>query len=211
MDSWCHWAERCHIALRFPDPWWRHRMETFSALLEFCEGNSPVTGEFPAQRPVTRVCFRWSATEDMVWLLTKWSMVHKTPRDMIDTVNRYRESIRLLIGFPIRMFPTVQLAIIMGDIEQMVSPGVLSNTGYPSETHRKLKSREISIVHYTCLCMYVCIYIYIETCVHTTCLISSKQRGMMTIRIWPTTPVDDPIILTLYIYFHLYAINHILI
>ena len=29
-------------------------METFSALLALCAGNSPVTGEFPAQRPVTR-------------------------------------------------------------------------------------------------------------------------------------------------------------
>ena len=29
-------------------------METFSALLALCEGNSPVTGEFPSQRPVTQ-------------------------------------------------------------------------------------------------------------------------------------------------------------
>ena len=29
-------------------------METFPALLALCAGNSPVTGEFPAQRPVTR-------------------------------------------------------------------------------------------------------------------------------------------------------------
>ena len=29
-------------------------METFAALLDLCAGNSPVTGEFPAQRPVTR-------------------------------------------------------------------------------------------------------------------------------------------------------------
>ena len=29
-------------------------METFSALLALCVGNSQVTGEFPAQRPVTR-------------------------------------------------------------------------------------------------------------------------------------------------------------
>ena len=29
-------------------------METFSALLALCAGNSPVTGEFHAQRPVTR-------------------------------------------------------------------------------------------------------------------------------------------------------------
>ena len=35
-------------------PWCRHQMETFSALLVLYAGNSPVTGEFPAQRPVTR-------------------------------------------------------------------------------------------------------------------------------------------------------------
>ena len=34
--------------------WWRHQIETFSALLALCAGNSPVTGEFPTQRPVTR-------------------------------------------------------------------------------------------------------------------------------------------------------------
>ena len=34
--------------------WWRHQMETFSALLAICAGNSPVTGELPAQRPATR-------------------------------------------------------------------------------------------------------------------------------------------------------------
>ena len=33
---------------------WRHQLEKFSAILAFCVGNSPVTGEFPAQRPVTR-------------------------------------------------------------------------------------------------------------------------------------------------------------
>ena len=32
--------------------WWRHQMETFSALPALCAGNSPVTGEFPTQRPV---------------------------------------------------------------------------------------------------------------------------------------------------------------
>ena len=34
--------------------WWCHQMETFSALLAICAGNSLVNGEFPAQRPVTR-------------------------------------------------------------------------------------------------------------------------------------------------------------
>ena len=34
--------------------WWRRQMETFSALLALCAGNSPVTLEFPSQRPVAR-------------------------------------------------------------------------------------------------------------------------------------------------------------
>ena len=34
--------------------WWRHQMEPFSALLALCAGNSPITGEFPTQRPVMR-------------------------------------------------------------------------------------------------------------------------------------------------------------
>ena len=34
--------------------WWRHQMETFSALLALCEGNPPVTDGFPPQRSETR-------------------------------------------------------------------------------------------------------------------------------------------------------------
>ena len=39
---------------RQPSPWWRHQMETFSVLLAFCAGNSPVISEFSAQSPVLR-------------------------------------------------------------------------------------------------------------------------------------------------------------
>ena len=42
------------ITQNWPDPRWRHQMETFSSLLALCVGNSPVTSEFPSQRPVTR-------------------------------------------------------------------------------------------------------------------------------------------------------------
>ena len=38
----------------FNESWWRRQMETFSALLALCAGNSQVTGEFPSQRPVAR-------------------------------------------------------------------------------------------------------------------------------------------------------------
>ena len=33
--------------------WWHHQTKAFSTFLAFCAGNSPVTGEFPTQRPVT--------------------------------------------------------------------------------------------------------------------------------------------------------------
>ena len=45
------WPGRTWLKLT-SHPWWRHQMETISALLVLCEGNSPVTGEFPSQRPV---------------------------------------------------------------------------------------------------------------------------------------------------------------
>ena len=54
--DWCQWMYFWRIFLRmnWNWSWWRHQMEAFSALLALCEGNSPVTGEFPSQRPVTR-------------------------------------------------------------------------------------------------------------------------------------------------------------
>ena len=63
-DTWLIWAWFKGSNLRFyksknfysreiNESWWRHQMETFSALLAICAGNSPVPGEFPT-RPVTR-------------------------------------------------------------------------------------------------------------------------------------------------------------
>ena len=48
---YCGWDIQ---SVRWPLSWWRHQMETFSALLAIFAGNSPVTGELPAQRPVTQ-------------------------------------------------------------------------------------------------------------------------------------------------------------
>ena len=47
-------GEDCHTGYDQPWSWWRHEMETFSAILALCAGNSTVTGEFTSQRPVTR-------------------------------------------------------------------------------------------------------------------------------------------------------------
>ena len=46
------WTHRGDRFLSFA--WWRHQIETPSALLAICAGNSTVPGEFPTQRPVTR-------------------------------------------------------------------------------------------------------------------------------------------------------------
>ena len=43
-----------HVAHFASKTWWRHPMETFSVLLAFCAGSSPVTEEFPAQWPLTQ-------------------------------------------------------------------------------------------------------------------------------------------------------------
>ena len=46
---------RSEIYLETDTSWWRHQMETFSALLALCDGNPPVFIGFPSgsQRPVT--------------------------------------------------------------------------------------------------------------------------------------------------------------
>ena len=40
--------------INYGNMWWRHQMEAFSALLALRAGNSPVSGEFPSQMPVTQ-------------------------------------------------------------------------------------------------------------------------------------------------------------
>ena len=46
--------------------WWRHQMETFSALLAICAGNSPVPGEFPAHKGQWRGALMFSLI--CVWI-----------------------------------------------------------------------------------------------------------------------------------------------
>ena len=60
--AWTRCTHYCHFFVSFTShtasnvefSWWRHQMEQFSALLAICAGSSPVPGDFPAQRPVTR-------------------------------------------------------------------------------------------------------------------------------------------------------------
>ena len=74
------YSQRCYFSRHHishwysgPAPWWRHQMETFSELLALRAGNSPVTGEFRSQRPVTRNwCFLWFTSEYTTVRLVIW-------------------------------------------------------------------------------------------------------------------------------------------
>ena len=51
-NNWKRWSYRSFVISR--ETMMTSSNGTFSASLAICAGNSPVTGEFPAQRPVTR-------------------------------------------------------------------------------------------------------------------------------------------------------------
>ena len=60
--------------------WWCHQTEAFSTLLAICAGNSPVTDEFPSQRPVTRSfdVFLWSPLNKQL-SIQSWGWWFDTP------------------------------------------------------------------------------------------------------------------------------------
>ena len=75
--------------------WWHHQMEIFSVLLALCAGNSQVTGEFPAQRPVTgsfdvffdlRLNKRWSKQSWGWWYETPLCSLWRHSNDGFNTL-----------------------------------------------------------------------------------------------------------------------------
>ena len=72
-------------------------METFSALLAICAGNSPVTGEFPAQRPVTRsfdVFFIWT------WM-NGWVNNGEVPTILVPNIFIHKNAYEFIIKIPV--------------------------------------------------------------------------------------------------------------
>ena len=67
LKLWRIWNRR-----KIRASWWRHQMETFPALLAICVGNSPVTGDFPAQRPVMRTFGVFFDLRLTNWLSKQW-------------------------------------------------------------------------------------------------------------------------------------------
>ena len=62
------WCLCCYVSSFLLSPWWRHQMESFSALLDLCEGNSPVIGGFPSQSPETRSIYVFFDLRQDKWL-----------------------------------------------------------------------------------------------------------------------------------------------
>ena len=65
----------------FANSWWRYPMETFSASLALCAGNSLVIGGFPSQRPVTWSFGVFFDLRLNTWL-SKQSIHHSTHYDV---------------------------------------------------------------------------------------------------------------------------------
>ena len=101
--------------------WWRHQMKTFSALLSLYAGNSPVTGEFPPQRPVTR--------SSDISLICAWTNGWANNRDAGDLRrHRARCDVTVMIGSQLNL---------CGAMNQ--SQGTLeSSLQYLSEDWRKI-------------------------------------------------------------------------
>ena len=74
-----HVSDRMHTN-KLPT-WWRHQMETFSALLAFCAGNSPVPGQFPHKG-------QWRGAL-MFSLICGWTNGWLNNRETVD-LRRYR-------------------------------------------------------------------------------------------------------------------------
>ena len=116
MESvWCHcneprsgqsWQHRFCLG----HAWWRHPMETFSALLAICAGNSPATAELPAQSPVTRsfdIFFDLSLNKRLSKQSWVWRR-HRAHYDVIVMVQpNYRTFTKYLDHVPWECFTTL--------------------------------------------------------------------------------------------------------
>ena len=138
---WDHCLVPCHVV----HPWWRHQMETFSALLALCAGKSPVTGEFPAQIPVTRCFFylrlnkswvnnreagdlrRHRAHYDVTVMWERAPVGDGWLRSVTDLVYQFFKPITILENFDFRKdWPAVAIVIPKGAFRMVAIVGALS-------------------------------------------------------------------------------------
>ena len=116
--------------------WWRHQMETFSALLAICAGNSPVPGEFPTQRPVTRsfdVYFdlrpnkRFSKQSWGWWFETLSSPLWRHRNGILGT-NQSKIRVPHYIGAPLILYRSAYAIIMIADVLVEIGRSLLPTT-----------------------------------------------------------------------------------
>ena len=121
-------------------------METFAALLAFCAGNSPVPGEFPTHRPVTRsfdVFFGlplnkqlgkqswgwwfetpsrslWRQCDAMLQKQWCWKYYHGIYTFVISVAARHEIKIMMMIIDVWQMLPTLNNGVIVGSGTNML-------------------------------------------------------------------------------------------
>ena len=105
--------------------WWRHQMETFSALLALCAGNSPVTGEFPTQGPVSRSFDVFFDLRLNKWLSKQsWGWWFETPSS---SLWRHCNNTNLLTPYIIHISrPDMLLELVSMSASGLIQPIVAS-------------------------------------------------------------------------------------
>ena len=105
-------------------------METFSALLAICARNSPVPGEFPAQRPVTRSFDVYFDLRPNKWLSKQsWGWWFET---LACSLWRHRNEVRIVVLY----FVLVMLPFNLCDVLRFNFQGLNSLSGQMS--YRKI-------------------------------------------------------------------------
>ena len=130
-------------------------METFSAWLVLCAGNSPLTGEFPAQRPVTR---SFDVFFDLrIFLTNRWVNNRET-----GDLGRHRAYFDVIVMrwcwkytkvlITSSKFPSVN-ACPFGNSQSNLMPDALQHI-MPNETHFAPKSAELTSPVRISICPY---------------------------------------------------------
>ena len=128
-------------------PWWRHQMETFSALLVLCAGNSLVTGEFPSQMPVTRT---WCHPDAHAHTRAHTCVLAYTCTSRWNTQNKSYDIHRCPIPNPVYMSMITSILIIQhynNHTSDDFAPTGIYRKGVDKEYHMCIHITLVNILH----------------------------------------------------------------
>ena len=155
-------------------------METFSALLSICAGNSPVTGEFPTQRPVTwsfdvffdlRLNKRLSKQSWGWWFETQSRSLWRHGKVPYDIVKSRRGEMRILLA-------------VFGAVNELLTPLWWSTFSFFMFLKRQMVcTGKFGIVERNFYCLYLLLPVLLLLFVFCTlpkiCLLISSQMCLL--------------------------------